>query len=80
MPGQGQAVVTDNPGHQQLFGGGYGDKSGQNWIFGTGNLNNMNNQLPAADNKNGPGSGGLQTLNNAQVNFRNDRTVSWRLR
>lgn len=47
---------------------------GTNWIFATGNLNNMNNQFTGKDNKNGPGSGGLQTFNDAQLNFRNDKS------
>ena len=54
--------------------GGTATSLGSSWLFGTGNLNNMNNQFTGADNKNGPGGGGLQTFNNAQLNFRNDKT------
>jgi len=53
--------------------GGTATNLGTNWIFATGNLNNMNNQFTGTDNKNGPGSGGLQTLNNAQLNFRTNK-------
>jgi Outer membrane protein beta-barrel family len=53
--------------------GGTATSLGSSWLFGTGNLNNMNNQFTGADNKNGPGGGGLQTFNNAQLNFRNDK-------
>jgi hypothetical protein len=54
--------------------GGTATNLGANWVFGTGNLNNMNNQFTGADNKNGPGSGGLQTLNNLQLNFRTNKS------
>jgi hypothetical protein len=54
--------------------GGTATNLGSSWIFGTGNVNNMNNQFTGADNKNGPGSGGLQTINNAQVNYRTNRS------
>jgi hypothetical protein len=54
--------------------GGTATNLGTNWVFGTGNLNNMNNQFTGTDNKNGPGSGGLQTLNNAQINFRTNKS------
>ncbi len=53
--------------------GGTATSLGNSWIFASGNLNNMNNQFTGTDNKNGPGSGGLQTFNNAQLNFRNDK-------
>jgi len=66
--GDGNSGVTSS-----YSAGGTATNLGKNWIFGTGNLNNMNNQFTGADNKNGPGSGGLQTLNNAQLNFRNDK-------
>ena len=52
--------------------GGTATNLGNAWLFGTGNLNNMNNQFTGADNKNGPGPGGVQTLNNLQINFRNN--------
>jgi len=54
--------------------GGTATSLGSNWIFATGNLNNMNNQFTGKDNKNGPGSGGLQTFNDAQLNFRTDKS------
>lgn len=53
--------------------GGTATSLGSSWIFASGNLNNMNNQFTGTDNRNGPGSGGLQTFNNAQLNFRNDK-------
>ncbi len=46
---------------------------GQNWLFGSANINNINNQFTGTDNKNGPGGGGIQTFNNAQLNFRNNK-------
>jgi hypothetical protein len=52
--------------------GGTATNLGNAWLFGTGNLNNMNNQFTGADNKNGPGPGGVQTLDNLQLNFRNN--------
>lgn len=54
--------------------GGTATNLGVNWIFGTGNLNNVNNQFTGTDNKNGPGGGGLQTLNNLQLNFRTNKS------
>jgi hypothetical protein len=54
--------------------GGTATNLGTNWIFGTGNLNNLNNQFTGADNKNGPGGGGLQTLNSLQLNFRTNKS------
>ena len=54
--------------------GGTATSLGSTWLFGTGNVNNMNNQFTGADNKNGPGAGGVQTLNNLQLNFRNNNT------
>lgn len=53
--------------------GGTATSLGNSWIFASGNVNNINNQFTGTDNKNGPGSGGLQTFNNAQLNFRNDK-------
>ena len=53
--------------------GGTATSLGDAWLFGTGNLNNMNNQFTGTDNKNGPGAGGVQTLNNLQLNFRNNK-------
>ncbi|HEV2480676.1 MAG TPA: outer membrane beta-barrel protein [Puia sp.] len=52
--------------------GGTATSLGNTWLFGTGNSNNMNNQFTGADNKNGPGPGGVQTLNNLQFNLRNN--------
>ena len=46
---------------------------GSNWLFGTGNINNMNNQFTGKDNKNGPGGGGLQNFNDVQLNFKTDK-------
>lgn len=54
--------------------GGTATNLGTNWLFGTGNLNNMNNQFTGADNKTGPGNGGLQTLDNVQLNFRTNKS------
>jgi hypothetical protein len=53
--------------------GGTATSLGSSWLFASGNINNVNNQFTGTDNKNGPGSGGLQTFNNAQLNFRNDK-------
>ncbi len=53
--------------------GGTATSLGDAWVFGTGNSNNMNNQFTGTDNKNGPGAGGVQTLNNLQLNFRNNK-------
>ena len=53
--------------------GGTATNLGDSWLFGTGNLNNMNNQFTGTDNRNGPGAGGIQTLNNLQLNYRNDK-------
>lgn len=53
--------------------GGTATSLGNAWLFGTGNVNNLNNQFTGADNKNGPGPGGIQTLNNLQINFRNNK-------
>lgn len=53
--------------------GGTATTLGTSWLFGTGNINNMNNQFTGTDNKNGPGSGGIQKLDNLQLNFRNDK-------
>lgn len=46
---------------------------GSTWLFGTGNINNMNNQFTGKDNKNGPGSGGIQKFNDAQLNFKTNK-------
>jgi len=67
--GDGKGSVTSS-----YSAGGTATSLGTNWIFATGNLNNMNNQFTGKDNKNGPGSGGLQTFNDAQLNFRNDKS------
>ncbi|HWB94876.1 MAG TPA: outer membrane beta-barrel protein [Puia sp.] len=53
--------------------GGTATTLGTSWLFGTGNINNMNNQFTGADNKNGPGSGGIQKFDNLQLNFRTDK-------
>ena len=53
--------------------GGTATTLGRSWLFGTGNINNMNNQFTGTDNKNGPGSGGIEKFNNLQFNFRNDK-------
>ena len=53
--------------------GGTATTLGTSWLFGTGNINNMNNQFTGTDNKNGPGTGGIQKFNNLQLNFRNDK-------
>jgi hypothetical protein len=53
--------------------GGTATSLGKSWLFASANVNNMNNQFTGTDNKNGPGGGGLQTFNNAQLNFRNDK-------
>lgn len=53
--------------------GGTATNLGDSWLFGTGNLNNMNNQFTGTDNRNGPGAGGVQTLNNLQFNYRNNK-------
>jgi hypothetical protein len=53
--------------------GGTATNLGSSWIFGTCNINNMNNQFTGVDNKTGPGSGGLQTFNIAQVNYRTNK-------
>ncbi len=57
--------------------GGTATSLGSAWLFGTGNVNNINNQFTGADNKNGPGAGGVQTLNNLQLNFRNNNTKTF---
>jgi hypothetical protein len=66
---------SDGSGNSDLTNsysaGGTATSLGDNWLFGTANINNINNQFTGADNKNGPGGGGLQTFNNAQLNFRN---------
>ncbi|WP_431215037.1 outer membrane beta-barrel protein [Puia sp. P3] len=67
--GNGKGGVTSS-----YSAGGTATSLGSNWIFATGNLNNMNNQFTGKDNKNGPGSGGLQTFNDAQLNFRTDKS------
>ena len=66
--GDGKGGVTSS-----YSAGGTATSLGSNWIFGTGNINNMNNQFTGKDNKNGPGSGGLQNFNDAQVNFKTDK-------
>jgi hypothetical protein len=65
-----------NPGKptSSYSAGGTATNLGGNWLFGTGNANNMNNQFTGTDNKNGPGGGGLQTLNNLQLNFRTNKS------
>ncbi|HEY4288827.1 MAG TPA: TonB-dependent receptor [Puia sp.] len=67
--GDGKGGVTSS-----YSAGGTATSLGSNWIFGTGNINNMNNQFTGKDNKNGPGSGGLQNFNDAQVNFKTDKS------
>jgi hypothetical protein len=52
--------------------GGTATNLGSDWLFGTANANNVNNQFTGQDNRNGPGSG-LQTLNSAQVDYRSNR-------
>ena len=71
--GSGGASEASTP-TSSYSAGGTATNLGANWVFGTGNLNNMNNQFTGTDNKNGPGSGGLQTLNNAQLNFRTNKS------
>ncbi|HEY4060601.1 MAG TPA: outer membrane beta-barrel protein [Puia sp.] len=79
--GTGGAAASGNgasgSGHTDLTSsysaGGTATSLGSQWLFGTGNINNMNNQFTGADNKNGPGGGGLQTLNNAQINYRTNK-------
>ena len=73
--GTGSGGSTSGPDITSSYSaGGTVTNLGADWIFGTGNLNNMNNQFTGADNKTGPGSGGLQTLNNAQLNFRTNKS------
>lgn len=45
---------------------------GSSWVFGTGNVNNINNQFTGEENRNGPGGGGVQTFNNLQLNYSNN--------
>lgn len=66
--GDGQGGVTSS-----YSAGATATSLGSNWIFGTGNINNMNNQFTGKDNKNGPGSGGLQNFNDAQLNFKTNK-------
>jgi len=66
--GDGQGALTSS-----YSAGGTATSLGSNWLFGSGNINDMNNQFTGKDNKNGPGSGGLQTFNDAQLNFRTDK-------
>ncbi len=54
--------------------GGTATSLGNNWLFGTGNINNVNNQFTGKDNKNGPGGGGVQSFNDAQLNFKTDKS------
>ncbi|HEY6901637.1 MAG TPA: outer membrane beta-barrel protein [Puia sp.] len=67
--GDGKGGVTSS-----YSAGGTATSLGSNWIFGTANLNNMNNQFTGKDNKNGPGAGGVQTFNDAQLNFKTDKS------
>ncbi|GGA90548.1 outer membrane beta-barrel protein [Puia dinghuensis] len=67
--GDGKGGVTSS-----YSAGGTVTNLGTNWVFGTGNANNMNNQFTGADNKTGPGAGGLQTLDNTQLNFRTNKS------
>jgi hypothetical protein len=64
---------TGGADNSSYSAGGTATNLGSSWIFGTGNVNNMNNQFTGSDNKNGPGSGGVQTLNNAQINYRTNK-------
>ena len=54
--------------------GGTATSLGHSWIFGTGNVNNINNQFTGQENRNGPGAGGIQTFNDFQFNYRNDKS------
>jgi hypothetical protein len=51
--------------------GGTATSLGSSWIFGAGNVNNINNQFTGEENRNGPGGGGVQTFNNLQLNYSN---------
>jgi len=66
-------AVTPSSVTSSYSAGGTATSLGNSWLFGTGNVNNMNNQFTGTDNRNGPGPGGVQTLNNLQLNFRNDK-------
>ena len=66
--GDGQGGITSS-----YSAGATATSLGSNWLFGSGNINNMNNQFTGKDNKNGPGSGGLQNFNDAQLNFKTNK-------
>jgi Outer membrane protein beta-barrel family/Carboxypeptidase regulatory-like domain len=50
--------------------GGAATSLGRAWVFGEANVNNINNQFTGEENRNGPGGGGIQTVNNWQLNYR----------
>ncbi|HXB07669.1 MAG TPA: outer membrane beta-barrel protein, partial [Puia sp.] len=54
--------------------GGTATNLGSSWLFGSGNANNINNQFTGQENRNGPGTGGVQTFNNGELNYRNDKS------
>jgi Outer membrane protein beta-barrel family len=52
--------------------GGTATYLGPTLVFGTANVNNINNQFTGQENRNGPGAGGVQKFNNLELNFSNN--------
>jgi len=62
------------PAGDAYSSGGTVTSLGKSWGFAVANLNNVNNQFTGTDNRNGPGTGGIQTFKSAYANFRNDKS------
>jgi len=52
--------------------GGTATRLGASRVFGVGNVNNINNQFTGQDNRNGPGGGGIQKINNLELDYSNN--------
>src|SRR6202012_1675223 len=53
--------------------GGTATILGKSWLFGRGNINNINNQFTGEENRNGPGGGGVQRFNVLQLNYSSNK-------
>jgi Outer membrane protein beta-barrel family len=69
--GTGTGAVSDPHSPAGAYSaGGTATSLGPSWVFGVGNLNNVNGQFTGEENGNGQGGGGIQTLKNLQCNYR----------
>jgi Outer membrane protein beta-barrel family/Carboxypeptidase regulatory-like domain len=69
--GTGAAANPGSPTGSYAAGGNV-MTLGKHMLLASGSLNNLNNQFTGTDNRNGPGTSGVQTLNRFNLNYRQE--------